>query len=645
MILVLTLVTAVSQAREFPYRRQEIKKVEIEGNSAFSDRKLKRMMLTKSKSWYNLFSKYRLSRTNLILDRQQLERFYRQRGFLFAKAEAVPDFYPADSTKAVVKFSIDEGRRVYVDTVYHTGGVPSLNEQLRPLTQRIKSGEPVNNDMVQATALRIRDYYADNGYALASVKPAYHISADSNWAAIEFAIAESSLVIVSEIRIKQEEENKSTGRVIFREMTQKAGEKYCRKEIIDSQQRLYSTGLFKFVDIGRAGDLTQISGDTAATALEVKLSGRKSKFINLRLGIGQQEYFGALLSAMQTSAAVGSRNLFGNGRKVLFEVKNSFQIANRGEEVQALKFSDLFADLGFHPIKNQIRANYVEPWFFEMRVPFSFDAIYEIRTRNPIIDKYYDKLSIEPSLYRELDRFSNIRFSMRVEFVRIRGVSPQEADILRIEGKNTIRRRLAMTAQRDTRDNVFIPQRGSYSSLSLDYVGHYLGGDFSFIKGSVSWSRYRLLGEENILATRIKIGALAELGADKKSGTEDRFTLGGAKSLRGFGENALGPKWSSADGVTGELLGRPKGGKLLLLTNVELRRAIFWRFGGSVFLDAGETYYKSTEFKFKNIVSSSGLGLQFFTPIGPINFEYAFRLKRKLDLTDGSYHLTLLYAF
>jgi len=644
-MIVLAFAAAAPQAREFPFRRQEIKKVEIEGNGAFSDRKLKGMLLTKAKSWYNLFSKNRLSRTNLILDQQQLERFYGQRGFLFAKAEAVPDYYPTDSTKAVVRFIIDEGRRVYVDSVFYSGGVQSLNENLRSFTERIRPGGPVNNDIVQATAFRIRDYYADNGYALASVRPIYHISVDSNWAGIEFAIAESSLVIVSEIRIKQDEEYKSTGRVILREITQKAGEKYCRKEVIASQQRLYSTGLFKFVDIGRTGDLIQIGEDTAAAALEVKLSGRKSKFINVRLGIGQQEYFGALLSAMQTSASIGSRNLFGNGRKILFEVKNSFQIANRGEEVQALKFSDLFADPGFHPIKNQLRVNYVEPWFFEMRLPFSFDAIYEIRTRNPIIDKYYDKLSLEPSLYRDLDRFSNVRLSMRIEFVGIRGVSPQEADILRIEGKNTIRRRLAMTAQRDTRDNVFIPQRGSFSSLSLDYVGHYLGGDFSFVKGSISWSRYRLFGEENILATRIKLGGLAELGSDKRSGTEDRFTLGGAKSLRGFGENALGPKWSLADGVTGELLGRPKGGKLLLLTNIELRRAIFWRFGGSIFVDAGNTYYNSAEFKFRNIVSSGGIGLQFFTPVGPVNFEYASRLKRKLDLTDGSYHLTLLYAF
>ncbi len=225
----LIFAAAALQAREFPFRRQEIKKVEIEGNYAFSDRKLKRMLLTKAKSWYNLFSISRLSRMNLILDQQQLERFYRQRGFLFAKAEARPDYYPADSAKAVVKFLITEGRRVYVDSVFHTGGIPSLNANLRSFTERIKPDEPVNNDLIQATALRIRDCYADNGYALASVKPLYHISADSNWAGIEFAIAESSLVIVSEIRIKQDEDYKSTGRVILREITQKAGEKYSRK--------------------------------------------------------------------------------------------------------------------------------------------------------------------------------------------------------------------------------------------------------------------------------------------------------------------------------------------------------------------------------------------------------------------------------
>jgi outer membrane protein assembly factor BamA len=174
-------------------------------------------------------------------------------------------------------------------------------------------------------------------------------------------------------------------------------------------------------------------------------------------------------------------------------------------------------------------------------------------------------------------------------------------------------------------------------------VGHYLGGDFNFMKGEFSWSRYKILFGENILASRFKIGVLEELGDNGNSAIDDRFKLGGAKTVRGYAENDLGPKWTTEEAPT--LAGLPKGGKLLLLTNIELRRSLFWRLGGTVFMDAGNVFYDIKNFKFNNLQATSGLGLQFFTPIGPIRFDYAFKLKEKLDLGDYAYHLTLLYAF
>jgi outer membrane protein insertion porin family len=279
-------------------------------------------------------------------------------------------------------------------------------------------------------------------------------------------------------------------------------------------------------------------------------------------------------------------------------------------------------------------------------MPVGLNIVYEISTKNPIIDKYYDKISAELSLFKEIDKYTSIRFSPRFEYVSIRGVENQEAAILRLEGQNSMRRRFAIYGQHDTRDNIFVPQHGSYSYASLDYVGHILGGDFSFLKTELSWSRYRLLGAENILATRFRVGALQELGAHGQSSTEDRFTMGGAKTIRGFAENQIGPKWTAADSVGEALIGNPRGGRLLILGNLEIRRPLFWRFGGTASVDAGNVFDKIVTAKFSGIISSAGLGIQFFTPVGPINLEYAFKLQRQLDLkNDGSYHLTILYAF
>jgi outer membrane protein insertion porin family len=645
LILIVLLLFAGAQARKFSFRRQIVKKVEIEGNLRFTDKQIRPLMLTKANHWYNILSRRRLSRLNIETDKIYIKRFYGQRGFLFAAVDGAADYFKDDSSKATVNFQINEGKLVYVNSVVFRGGLEKLNTGIPKLLDKIVINEPINHDAVVAAAQRIRDYYGDHGYPLANIQYLYDFLGDSTWVAVSFQIAESCCVYNGQINIVQEGNSPTKQKTISREMTAKSGELYNRSQNIESQQHLYSTGLFKSVDLKRFGNLRYAGIDTAITDLELRVISRKNNYINYSLGIGQQEYFNAMLSVVQTSISIGTRNLWGLGRKLEFSAKTSHQLAKKNEDVRVIKFKDLFSDLRLKPVTNSIGASYTEPWFLGIRMPLNVAIVYEIRTKNPIIDKYYDKLSTEVSLLKEIDKYTSIKFAQRFEYVSIHGVGEQEAAILRLEGQNSMRRRFAIYGQHDTRDNIFIPQHGSYSYLSLDYVGHILGGDFSFIKSEFSWSRYRLFGKENILATRFRIGALKELGSDGRSSTEDRFTLGGAKTIRGFAENQIGPKWTALDGVGVDLLGNPKGGKLLLLANLEIRRPLFWRFGGTAFIDAGNVFEDVETARLDGIISGAGLGIQFFTPVGPINFEYGFKLQRELDLKEGSYHLTILYAF
>jgi outer membrane protein insertion porin family len=645
LILIVLLIFAGADARKFSFRRQIVDKVEIYGNERFSDRQIRPLMLTKANRWYNVFSRRRLSRLNIETDKDYIKRFYGQRGYLFATIDATADYVKDDSSKAEVVFNISDGKLVYVNSVKVGGGLDRLNTGIPKILEKIVINEPVNNDAVVAATLRIRDYYGDHGYPLANIQYKYDFLGDSTWAGISFQIAESSCVYNGQIEILQEGNSRTKQKAIDREMSIKTGEIYNRSKNIESQQHLYSTGLFSAVDLKLSDQYRYVATDTAIADFQLKIKGRKNNYVNYSLGIGQQEYFNAMLSVLQSSISIGTRNLWGLGRKLELSAKTSNQLAKKNEDVRVIKFKDLFSDLRLKSVTNSIGASYTEPWFLGKRMPLNFNVVYEIRTKNPIIDKYYDKISTEISLLKEIDKYSSIKFAQRFEYVSIRGVAEQEAAILRLEGQNSMRRRFAVYAQHDTRDNIFVPQGGSYSYLSLDYVGHLLGGDFSFIKTEFSWSRYRLFGKENIVATRFRIGALKELGTGGRSSTEDRFTLGGAKTIRGFAENRIGPKWTALDGVGADLLDNPKGGRLLLLGNVELRRPLFWRFGGTAFIDAGNVFEEVNTAKLDGIISSAGFGLQFFTPVGPINFEYGFKLQRKLDLQEGSYHLTILYAF
>ena len=645
-LLIVTSISSLASAGNFSFARQPIKKVEIKGNLTFPDARLKSLILTKENRWFNIFGKRRISQTNLLLDSGQIKRFYGREGFLFTQISPAADFYPGDSTKAVAVFNIDEGIRVYTDTLEILGGLPEINSSLVKFTKKIKINEPVNDDAVKAVGLAIRDFYGDNGYALTKVEPVYLFFDDSTRVKIQYAIAESSLVYNGDLTIAREGQPITNDDILFRELRTKKGNVYNRSLNIESQQRLYSTGLLKFITLKRTGDLRLDENGKWVTNFRLVLSERKPNFIYFRTGVEQDPDFNAVFT---TSASWGNRNLWGTGRKIIMSVSNGLKLIAKGTggepDTTVSSFADIFSINAIEPVKWAIGLNYVEPWFLNYRMPLTLAILYEPRNKNPIINKFFDRVSGESSLAKELNRYTNIKLTGRVEFVNIHDVSEADQEYFRQEGDNSVRRRLSFYGQKDTRDNILIPQQGSYSYVSVDYVGHYLGGDFSFIKGEFYWSRFNNLFGDNIIASRFRIGVLKELGARAGSSVDDRFTLGGANTVRGYSENSLGPKWTEADNVAPDLIGRPKGGKLMLLSNLEIRRSLFWRFGGAAFTDIGSVSYNIKDFKMNKIESSAGFGLHFFTPIGPIRFDWAFRVKKQLDLGDSGWHLTILYAF
>ncbi len=629
-------------------RKKRVNNIEIKGNRVFSEGKIKSMLFTKEKKWYAFLSKRKYSESDVKYDIETIRKFYGRNGYPFTRATGVAMLSPKDTSKVQVTFTIDEGKKVYLSSVQIRGGLPRINTQLKDYIQKIKTGEPINTELIKASVYRIKNLYADNAYPIADVSSELEYSPDSSYVDVAFLINPGTYVLNGDIEIAREGSDKSKEFILRRELVIEKGKPYDRRKMIESQQRLYSTGLLRFVTLRRTLGLKEIESDTSVTDFRLVINERKPLFINGKIGAGQDDDFGAVFS---TSASVGHRNLWGTGRKLILTGSISLQFTQRGEEnVDSLEFKDLFSksfwrDIKLQTVKNAVELDYVEPWFLGYRMPLSLSTEYKIRNKNPLIGKFYDQISGEMQLSRELNLHTNISFSARVEFVDIHDIKSDEQEIYRKNGDNSIRRRLSFYGQRDTRDNLLAPQKGIFSYVALDYVGDVLGGDFSYIKGEFYWSGYKNLDGSNILAMRFNTGVLEELAIDGSS-SDDRFTLGGAKTIRGFAENDLGVKWGLPDvDSTQSLYGQPKGGKLMMLANLELRRTLFWRFGGTAFLDAGNVFYNVKEFKLNRIELVGGLGIQFFTPIGPIRLDRGVRIRKPFDLADGATHLTILYAF
>jgi outer membrane translocation and assembly module TamA len=83
----------------------------------------------------------------------------------------------------------------------------------------------------------------------------------------------------------------------------------------------------------------------------------------------------------------------------------------------------------------------------------------------------------------------------------------------------------------------------------------------------------------------------------------------------------------------------------MILGNVEYRRALFWKFGYTVFWDAGNIWENIRQVRLNTFETTAGLGIQFFTPVGPLRIDYGRQLPIKESPDTGRFHLSILYAF
>lgn len=108
-----------------------------------------------------------------------------------------------------------------------------------------------------------------------------------------------------------------------------------------------------------------------------------------------------------------------------------------------------------------------------------------------------------------------------------------------------------------------------------------------------------------------------------------RFFAGGDQSVRGYAYQALGPK----DGE-----GRVEGGIHQMVGSLEIERSFGHHWGTALFYDAGNAFNKLSEFE---IASGAGVGVRYYTPVGPIRVDLA----RTLGEPDASVRLHFSMGF
>jgi translocation and assembly module TamA len=166
----------------------------------------------------------------------------------------------------------------------------------------------------------------------------------------------------------------------------------------------------------------------------------------------------------------------------------------------------------------------------------------------------------------------------------------------------------------DSTDDLLNPTKGFRVLASVAPYPEFLGSSVPITIAKGTASTYFSLDEEAryVLAGRIGLGSIVGADLDEIPANR-RFYAGGGGSVRGYRYQSLSPTF----------LGQPIGGRSLLEASIEARIKITNTIGIVPFVDAGTAFESSFPDFDESVRFSAGLGLRYYTAIGPIRLDVA----------------------
>ncbi|RME04200.1 MAG: hypothetical protein D6812_04450, partial [Deltaproteobacteria bacterium] len=191
----------------------------------------------------------------------------------------------------------------------------------------------------------------------------------------------------------------------------------------------------------------------------------------------------------------------------------------------------------------------------------------------------------------------------------------------------------------DTRDSLIRPRRGIFATTSFDVnTGLTRSLDF-FVRATADVRGYVTPWPVVTFSGILRGGGLRPYGATETIPADQRFYLGGSADLLGFAADSIRPD-DPATGLPGDV-----GGTYFLFGALEARIPLPWDFEIALFLDNGIVTNDLAAFTPSAFRHSTGGGLRYITPVGPIGLLYGINLDRRPGEVSGRFHFSIGYTF
>lgn len=620
-----------ARAQRADTRQPFVNKIIIEGNRFFPTQELKKQMATKESSFFSIFKKPKLKMDYLRRDVAGLEALYHASGFLDARVR-VKEIRELENKAFVdVVIEVTENEATRVDDVELANTGPLMEKDLLKKLL-LKRGVPYNPSLLSTDVYSIKRKYFEKGYLDVTVRDS--VSVTDRRVRIRYAITPGPVISIRRIVIRGNEMTRRS--IIEKELMFKSGDRFDLRKMVETQRNLFETGLFTEAEIIPEN----LSRKERTVDISVRVTERKSAYIEAGFGVGN-------VLGSRVVAEWGDNNLLGTGRTLRLKTEYSVAVFEEGR----FDLNNTNVRVKFY----RYDARFGQRRLFGTKVLLGVNAFLE---RDGTVDDIVIRTrgaSIGGS--RHLSKFTDALLQLSQE--RIKRQSPD------VQNENSTSNLIAGSISHDTRDFILDPHRGGYRDMSLQVAGGVLGGDNDFYTISASVQRYFRLTKRAVFAVRLRAGFADAFGASSGRGVpvENRFFAGGGNSVRGYDENSLGPATTTINPTTGLPETAVLGGRVLLLTNAELRFPIpllgRYHFSAAAFLDGGNVWgsLESVDFQdFRPYANadevtpddyrySVGVGLRYATPVGPVRLDYGVPIKRQPGVDNARFHVSLGQMF
>jgi outer membrane protein insertion porin family len=586
-----------------------IRSIMFEGNSAYDDKKLKKIMKTSVKGFFSwLTSSGDLNMADLDLDVAMITAFYHNNGYIESRVGEPKIEYQKNWIDITIK--IDEGPRFKVGKVDITG---DLILSMEKLLENVKiSGETYfNREIVRNDLLVLTDLYSDEGYAYTDISPRIDKDLDKLIVNITYVVEKRKQVYFENIFISGNK--KTRDKVIRRELKVFEQELYSGKGLKRGVRNLYRLDYFEDVKVN-----TPRGSSDDKMILKIDVTEKPTGMFSFGGGYSSVEHLFVM-------ASISQRNLFGRGQ--VLQLKSEW-----GGKT------------------NRYNLSFTEPWLFDIPLSAGFD-LYDWQTDFDTYDKdgqgggvrfgytIYDYTRAHLRFTYDVAEIKNLEQDENGDFTA-------PSSIVDLEGTN-VTKSISTTLRYDSRDRMFNPTEGSDHRITLEYAG--FGGDIAFTKYIAETGWFIPLLRDTVGFLHGKVGYVKENPGGILPDYE-RFYLGGINSIRGFDWHGIYVLEKVGELGGGQFV--EIGGDKFVQFNVEYLVPLSKAAGlvGLIFFDTGNVYHEDDKIEWGDLRKSVGYGFRWYSPIGPIRLECGYILDPRTEKPynekkGGQWEFTMGTAF